>query len=98
VIKQSLLCIAGGFVIELLGGVCLALGISSVAKVLSVYPGSAIFYFIPRSVAGRLSETTLFYIGFVSGAVLWAAVLYLALVLGRALIVRSGADSGQAAN
>lgn len=92
--KQSLLCIAAGFAIELLGGACLALGLSSAARVLAVYPGSAIFYFIPRSVAGRLSETTLFYLGFVSGALLWAAGLLLALVLGRALVVRLGADSG----
>jgi hypothetical protein len=98
VIKQSLLCIAAGFVIALLGGVCLVLGVSSVAKMLSVYPGSVIFHFVPGSVAGRLSETTLFYLGFVSGAVLWAAVLFLAVVLGRALVVRLGAHSGQAAN
>lgn len=86
--RQSLLCIAGGFLIEFLGGVCLATGLSSVAKVLGIYPGSAMFYFIPRSVTGRLSEATLFCLGFVSGALLWAAALFLALVLGRALVLR----------
>jgi hypothetical protein len=88
VTKQSLLCLAGGFLIELLGGVCFVFNAPSLVKMLAVYPGSAIFYLIPRSVTNRLSETTLFFLGFVSGAIVWTGVLCVILVLGKALYVR----------
>jgi threonine/homoserine/homoserine lactone efflux protein len=78
----------GGFMIELLGVVCLARGLSSVAKVLSIYPGSVLFYLIPRAVTNGLSEAMLFYVGFLSGAVLWAVILFLFLLIFKFLFLR----------
>lgn len=73
--------------IELLGVVCLARGLS-VAKVLSIYPGSGLFYLILRAVTDGLSEAMLFYVGFLSGAVLWAVVLSLVLLIFKPLFLR----------
>ena len=78
--------LAVGVALQLFGGVLLALGYLRAAQLLSIYPGSAIFYLIPRSVTDRLPEPALSALGEASGVILWASILLcLWLTIGRGL-------------
>jgi hypothetical protein len=74
--KRLLWCTAGGIAAELAGLIFLATGFQPVANVLTTYPGSWVFHLVPRAITDRLPEATLFFFGFFSGALLWAAALY----------------------
>jgi hypothetical protein len=74
--KRLLWCTAGGIAAELAGLIFLAAGFQPVANVLTTYPGSWVFHLVPGAITDRLSEATLFFFGFFSGALLWAAALY----------------------
>lgn len=65
-----------GLSIQALGSLALAAGFERVARLSAMYPGMLVFYLLPGPVTSRLSESALFFIGFFSGAAVWAAVFW----------------------
>ncbi len=80
--RRLLGCAAGGVAVQSAGEIFLAGGFQSVAEALAIYPGSLIFYLLPRAIVNRLSEPAAFWLWFLAGAVVWASVL-----LGLSLLV-----------
>jgi hypothetical protein len=80
-VRKILICGLGGLVLELLGGLCLSLGLLRAAQVLAIYPGTLIFYVLPQATIDRLSDAALFWLWLVSGLVFWWVSLYLLCLL-----------------
>jgi hypothetical protein len=74
---KTLLYLLAGVGIEVLGMVCLALGISLASKILATYPMSVIFYVMPDTIIDSLSELCLFVVGFLGGGLFWSITLFL---------------------
>ena len=73
--KRLFWCTVAGLLLEIAGALFLAAGFEFVSRILAIYPGSLVFYLLPRSITDRLSEASLFYVWFFSGALFWAIVL-----------------------
>lgn len=74
-------CLTGGLGLELVGGAFLALGFLPGAWILLIGPSSAFFACVPNWATQRFSEPGLFVFGSVGVALVWALILYAAVLL-----------------
>jgi len=84
--KRVVVSAAAGLAFEVLGAVSLAAGLERTARVAAMFPGMLVFYLLPDRLVSTFSESTLFFVGFSSGALVWAVGLWLLATAATSLV------------
>jgi len=70
------------FLVQVVGGSFIGTHLEAIARIITIYPGSAIFYFTPKVVTDLVPELVLFFMGSASALLVAAAVLFPLVFIG----------------